>query len=200
MTAKTTPKSDVTASAAAASQQGYALPEGFVEVGADRFMYNPNKDCTGALQGYLLGLVDMPALERGKDRDGNKIMQQWQCLLVRTTAACKGIDREQKVVDVKPGSDVLTPATFRLNDTFARAAVDPENCHEVFIAPKKKIDIGHGQTMWLYAMGANPKSVKSRKSFGIAAILPGSTEIKSLPQGSATAEGAGSGSDVATPF
>jgi hypothetical protein len=182
--------------AAAASQQGYALPEGFTEVGADRFMYNANKGCDGFLQGYLLGLLDMPPIQRGKEPP-----QAWKCLLVRTTKPCKGIDRDQKVVDVPAGSDVLTPATFKLDDAFSRAAADPLFCWEVFIAPVKKTEIGHGQTMWLYKLGANKATKKARGEFGVAALLPGAdTNIKALPQGAAAAESAGANADENLPF
>jgi hypothetical protein len=195
MTAKLTPSQAAQTkgdTAAQASQQGYALPEGFTEVGADRFMYNPNKGCTGSLQGYLLGKLEMPPIQRGKEPPA-----PWECLLVRTTKPCQGIDRDQKVVDVPVGSDVLTPATFKLDDAFSRAAADPAFCWEVFIAPKKKTEIGHGQTMWLYALGANKNTKKARNDFGVAALLPGADAagVKALPQGAATAEGAGAGSD-----
>ena len=154
-------------------------------------MYNPNKGCEGPLQGYLLGKLTMPPIQRGKEPP-----QEWECLLVRTTKPCKGIDRDQKVVDVPAGSDVLTPATFKLDDAFSRAAADPAFCWEVYIAPKKKTEIGHGQTMWLYALGANKSTKKARGEFGVAALLPGAdSNVKALPQGAATAEGAGTGAD-----
>jgi hypothetical protein len=201
MSNKTSPAAAASSAAQAVSQQGYQLPAGFEEVGLDRFMYNPNKGCTGPLQGYLLGLVAMPPIQRGKEKDGTPIMQDWNCLLVRTTAATKGIDREQKVVDVPAGRDVLTPATFRLNDTFERAATDPAFCYEVFVLPQSKIDIGGGQTMWLYKMGANKGTKKARAEFGVAGILPGAAAVKALPQGmSQAAEAVAAGTADAAPI
>ena len=196
MTAKATPsqatKSD---NAGLAAQQGYALPEGFTEVGADRFMFNPNKGCEGFLQGYLLSKLDMPPIQRGKEEPA-----PWECLLVRTTKPCKGLDRDQKVVEVPAGSDVLTPVTFKIGDSFTNAAADPNYCWEVYIAPLKKTDIGKGgQQMWLYKMGANKSTKKARGDFGVAAILPGAGGVKALPAGAAAAEGAGAGDD-AIPF
>ena len=100
----------------------------FTEVGADRFMFNPNKGSTGALVGYLINRIEMPDIERGKEK------QEWDSLLVKTTRACKGIDRDGKVVDVPVGAEVITPVTFKLNDTFAKAAVHPTKVFEVWIA------------------------------------------------------------------
>jgi hypothetical protein len=195
MTAKTSPAS----AAQAVSQVGFALPEGFDAVGLDRFMYNPNKGCKGPLRGFLLSVVAMPPMERGKDpKTKEPIMQDWDCLLVKTTAPTQGIDREGKVVDVPSGREVLTPKTFRLGDTFERAALDPDFCYEVFIAPDKKIDIGSGQTMWLYNMGANKKGTP-RAEFGIVARLGNST-AKALPASTGGAQAAEAVADVATPF
>jgi len=50
--------------------------------------------------------------------------------------------------------------------------------------------------MWLYALGANKNTKKARGEFGVAALLPGAdSNVKALPQGAATAEGAGTGAD-----
>jgi hypothetical protein len=194
MTAKTSP-----ASAASVSQVGFVLPEGFDAVGLDRYMYNPNKGCKGALRGHLLAVIAMPPMERGKDpKTKEPIMQDWDCLLIKTTAECDGIDREQKVVKVSAGREVLTPKTFKLGDTFERAALDPDFCYEVFIAPDKKIDIGSGQTMWLYNMGAVKKGTP-RSEFGISARLA-TTATKALPQSTGAAQAAEAVAEVATPF
>jgi len=164
----------------------------FTEVGADRFMFNPNKGSTGALVGYLINRIEMPDIERGKEK------QEWDSLLVKTTRACKGIDRDGKVVDVPVGAEVITPVTFKLNDTFAKAAVHPTKVFEVWIEAKKKIDIGHGQTMWLYQLGVDKASVKDRSEFGLPAILGGSTRGALPPAGAG--ETVGASADENVPF
>ena len=157
------------------------IPEGFTEVGTDRFMWNPNKGCDVPLQGYLLNVLEMPVIQRGKDNT-----QEWKTFLILTTKPTKAIDREKNVVDVPVGSEVLAPATFKLSDTFSKAAVHDVSCFEVFIKANKKIDIGSGQTMWLYSMAVNKNTIKARKDFGLAALL-GPTAPPVLPAGAETA-------------
>ena len=172
---------------AASTALAKALDDRFTEVGADRFMFNPNKGCTGKLTGYLLNKVEMPEIERA----GQK--QEWECFLVLTTAPAKGIDREKNVVDVPVGSEVLIPGTFKIEDAFAKAAVSAAGCYEVQIVPLHKVDIGHGQTMWLYKMGYDKKSIKPRAEFGPAAALSSPAAVKALA--AATAETAGASSE-----
>lgn len=165
------------------------LDSRFTEVGADRFMFNPNKGCTGKLTGYLLNKVEMPDIERGNTK------QEWECFLILTTAPCKGINREKNVVDVPVGSEVLIPGTFKVEDAFAKAAVSTVGCYEVQIVPLGKTDIGKGQTMWLYKMGYDKDSIKPRSNFGPAAELSAPAAVKALS--AATAESAGaSGEDI----
>jgi hypothetical protein len=166
-----------------------ALDDRFTEVGADRFMFNPNKGCTGKLTGYLLNKIEMPDIERGNTK------QEWECFLILTTAPCKGIDREKNVVDVPVGSEVLIPGTFKVEDAFAKAAVSSVGCYEVQIVPLGKQDIGKGQTMWLYKMGYDKKSIKPRSEFGPAAALSAPAAAKALTAGTAETAGA-SGEDI----
>ncbi len=165
------------------------LDEGFTEVGADRFMFNPNKGCTGKLTGYLLNELEMPEIERA----GQK--QEWKCLLIFTTKPCKGIGRDKNVVDVPAGSEVLIPGTFKVEDAFAKAAVSPSGCYEVQIIPLGKTEINKGQTLWLYKMGYKKDSLKPRAEFGPAAALSAPPAAKVLTAGTAETAGA-AGEDI----
>jgi hypothetical protein len=167
------------------------LDSRFTEVGADRFMFNPNKGCTGKLTGYLLNKLEMPEIERA----GQK--QEWECFLILTTAPCKGIGRDKNVVDVPIGSEVLIPGTFKIEDAFAKAAVSTAGCYEVQIIPLGKTEINKGQTLWLYKMGFDKNSLKPRAEFGPAAALSAPTSPKALTAG--TAETAGDAGED-TPF
>jgi hypothetical protein len=158
----------------------------FKEVGLDRYMFNPNKGCTGSLTGYILNIVDMPPIQRGKDpQTGQPIFQKWVSFLVETTEPCQAIDREKNVVTVPKGQHVLVPSTFKLADTFAKASQNPDFCWEVQITPTKKVDIGHGQTMWLYKLGVDMETTRQRKSFGpVAGLALSAANIKQLTGGS----------------
>jgi hypothetical protein len=171
---------------------GASAPSRFKKIETDRYMFNPNKGCTGSLIGYLLGVVDMPPMQRGKDKDGTPIMQTWQCLLFKSTEVCKGIGRDKDAgpIDVPVGSEVLVPATFVLDNALAKAAMHPTAIVEVQVTPKKKISIGNGQTMWVYDLGYDPDSKKTRASFGPTAealILKGVESPRQLTAGEAQA-------------
>jgi hypothetical protein len=173
------------------AQNQKALEDRFSEVGADRFMFNANKGCTGKLTGYLLNEVEMPEIERGNTK------QEWKCLLVLTTAPCKAIGRDKAIHDVPAGAEVLVPGTFKLSDTFEKAALHPTQCYEVQIIPLEKIDIGKGQTMWLYKLGIDKRTIKARSEFGLAGVLAAPSNVKALSAGTAESVGA-AGED--TPF
>jgi hypothetical protein len=178
-----------------------AMWERFKKIETDRFMFNPNRGCSGALVGYLINEIPMPPIQRGKNpKTGEPIMQDWECFVIYTTETCKGIDREGNVIDVAKGKEVLVPATFQLGQHFTRVAGHPKLCWEVIISPKRKIEIGNGQTMWLYDLGANPNGAKERREFGANAILAAPDAPKALPVGQATAEGAGQAGDDQIPF
>jgi len=169
--------------------------ERFKRIETDRFMFNPNKGCTGMLVGYLINVIPMPPIERGRQ------LQDWECFVVKTTEICKGLNREGDVLDIPVGSEVLIPSTFALGQHFTRVASHPKMCWEVLIHPKKKIDIRGGQTMWLYDLGANPNNAKPRSEFGANAILAAPEAPKALPVGQAAAETAGaSNTDDNIPF
>lgn len=187
-TRSTQPKNGGAPAGDPSAKPAQGASERFKKLGEDRYMFNPNKGCSGSLVGFLLALIPMPPIERGKE------MKDWDCFVIRTTEPCKALDREGQVIDVEPGRDVLTPATFKLAEVFSRAAMHPKACFEVYIRPTKKIDIGSGQTMWLYELGADPRSFRLRTDIGIAAMLP-NPAIPQLAQGSATAE-----SDSELPF
>jgi hypothetical protein len=172
--------------------------ERFQKVETERTMFNPNKGCTGALVGYLINLIPMAPIQRGKE------MQEWECFVIKTTEACMSMGRDGQVMSVPPGSEVLTPATHQLTQAFARVASHPKVCAEIMIEPKTKIPIGHGQSMWTYDLGVNTDrtSLRLRSSFGANAML-GSPDlpVNQLPgKGQSGAETAGEVSDDDIPF
>jgi hypothetical protein len=170
-----------------------AVKDRFRKIETDRFMYNANKGCTKPLVGYLLNLVPMPPIARGKDKQGNLITQDWDSFLSKTTEPTLALDREKKLVDVPVGSEVLVPATFQLSQHFTKVSSHAELCFEVYIEPKKKIDVGAGQTMWIYDLGANTSNAKKRMEFGAASMLGSPVQHVLPPRGQSTAEDAGSG-------
>jgi hypothetical protein len=178
MTATTTPQQE-------------APKSRFTVVETERYMYNPNqsKDKTIPLVGYLLNMQVMP------DLDG----RPWEAFLLKITEPTVVINREKEIIKVKTGSEVLIPATYQLEQYFAKVSVSPDKCYEVSINPLKKISVGKAQEMWLYELGINlnPADIKPRASFGPAAML-GSPSLPSVGQG--TAEKVVSGDPNQIPF
>lgn len=168
----------------------------FKKIETERYMWNPNKGCDQPLVGYLLNLMPMAPIQRGKDNQGNPIMQHWDAYLIKVTEPTKVLDREKKIVMASKGQEVLVPATHQLSQNFARAVAHPEKVFEVSIVAKKKIDVGKGQTMWLYDLGADTDHPLPRTQFGPSAMLGGTPVPQALPaRGMSTAESAGDSSE-----
>jgi hypothetical protein len=156
-----------TAHAAAGAKGG----DRFTKIETERYMYNPNKGCEGALVGYLLNMIAMPPMVMGGEE------KDWNCFLFRITEPCQVIDREGKVITVPVGSEVLSPATHQLTQFISQASSRPDLCYEIRVAPKSKLAIGKGQTMWLYDLGINMNDPKPRKQFGPAAMIGGHPQL-----------------------
>lgn len=154
----------------------------FKKIETDRYMFNANKG-SKILVGYLINLIPMAPIKG----------REWEAFVVKLTEPCLALDREKNLVEVPVGGEVLIPATHQLAQHFQRVATQPNAVYEVMIEPKKKIDIGAGQSMWTYELGANAnaKSIKNRNQFGTAALL-GFTDpavVNALPaKGQTTAE------------
>lgn len=132
----------------------------FVTVQTQRFMYNVDECKAKPLVGWLLSLVQMPPID-------NRI---WHAFVIRTTEETLGLDRDEKVVPVPVGSDVLIPATHELAQYLMKPAFNPRAVYEVRIQPKVKIDVGRSKQMWTYGIDANPVPLP-RAQFGLAALV-----------------------------
>lgn len=142
------------------SQPAREKDDGFVDIQTQRYMYNVEQCSAKPLIGFLLAVVPMPPI---RDR-------VWHAFLVRTTKPTLGIDRDDKVVEVAEGQDVLIPATHELAQFFRRPCLHPTGVFEVKIVPDHKIDLSGGRQMWLYKLAAKPQPV-SRKQFGVIALV-----------------------------
>jgi len=154
-----------------------ATPSRFQQIATERFMFNAQKcyaDLPAAqrlpLVGYLLNMIPMPPIKG----------REWEACVVRTTEPCNVVNREKQVIKVDAGSEVLIPATDQISRFLAKAATHPGMVFEVSIRPNKKIDIGGGQTMWTYDLGANPRPIP-RTKFGVAGLLEGAGDAPALP-------------------
>lgn len=156
------------------------LPVGaddFQKIETERYMYNVEKCKPAILQGFLLNLLEMPPIERAGE------MMEWSAFLIKTTAPTKGVGRDDVILELPIGSEVLIPATNELFKFFHKAATSETMVFEVRIVPKAKINIGKSQMMWTYDLAAKPKPF-ARTRFGLAAVL-GAAAPKQLAAGSA---------------
>lgn len=136
----------------------------FREIVTQRYMYNVEECGKAPLVGHLLNLLPMPPILRGKE------LKPWSAFLIRTTRPTKAKNRDKVVVDVPAGSEVLIPATFELMQFMSKAATSEDKVFEVKIVPNVAIDIGGGQSLWTYVLGAKPVPVK-RQQFGLSGVL-----------------------------
>jgi len=154
----------------------------FVELRLDRTIYKPESTGEAVLRGFIIDLLDMPPIKQGK------VERAWQALLVRTTAATKGVDRDGTVVDVGVDEEIIIPATYQLLQGLGRFSRDPEKMFEAAILPKEKIDIGGGQTMWTFRVALGKNTRKREGGYVLGGKAEG--DVKALPAGDGTVVGA----------
>lgn len=176
--AKDNNKGNAAQNSADAILEALLKQSGAAELHLDRCLYSAEKCGDVPVVGYLIDLMDMPPIDMGKDGK-----RDWQAFLVLLTHPCKGVDREDNVIDLKAGEEVVVPATFQIQQALRRFAADPRNMHELGIAPKAKIDIGGGKNFWQYRVVATGKT----KERGALYALPGAEvpadAAKALPAG-----------------
>lgn len=165
----------------------------FTKIETERYMYNPDKTREAGkklkpLVGYLLNHNPMPPMD---DRD-------WEAYVISTTEVTYGINREKVVIEVPVGSEVLIPATYQLTQFLLKAASHPSQVIEVYIEPKKKLDLPAGKKMWLYDLGYN-KTTKARSEFGPSAMI-GSPALPPRGQDVAEEIADGGAKSINTPF
>lgn len=135
------------------------LADGGTELRLERTIYAAEACGDVPLCGFIVDLLDMPAIEGGKNKQtGEMEMRDWKAFVFRATYATKGLDREKNVVDVEPGEEIIIPATFQIEAALGRFARDPKVMHEIALKPKAKIDLGGGKTMWQYRVIATKKT------------------------------------------
>jgi len=151
----------------------------FQTIETDRLMFKADTCHEKPLIGWLIDKVEMPAIKG----------RAWDAFVIRVTEPGLAQDRDGEVVETKVGQEVLIPATYVLAQFMSRAAGHPTLGFKVFIKPKKKIEIGGGQSMWQYKLGVNPKG-RSLQELGIE-MLRAVPQHKALPTRTSDADTAG---------
>lgn len=111
-----------------------------VSKGTDTYLYRP-EDCDKvAIQGWTVGSAT---------HEGKGAMPDFTQVAIELTAPCVGLNRKREQQLLKPGQVVVVTTTYALQ-LILRAANHPTREFEVYIKPQEKIDIGDGQTLWLW--------------------------------------------------
>ena len=155
------------------------LSQGAQEIRLDRSMYAAEKVGQVPLAGYIVDLLDMPPIDQGK----GKPARDWQAFVFLVTYPTKGIDREDNVVDVTPGEEIIIPATFQIQHALARFAKDEKKMHEIALQPKAKVDIGGGKSFWTSRVVATGKEKERGAVYALTSVP---TAIAELPEPSGT--------------
>ena len=121
-------------------------PEGWEKVATDRPMWSPANGV--AIQGVLIGLLDMPPTAQGKP---------WQAFVIRLTAPTTATARNGKPGPVEKG-EVMVPATAQLSQVLSRPAAHPTHAFEIHLSPGAKVKARVGE-MWSYDIHVNPRPV-----------------------------------------
>jgi hypothetical protein len=63
---------------------------------------------TSTARGWLIDRINMPPAADGRE---------WACYVMRLTAPCFCVDRDNKIVTAQVDDEILVPATYQLDDT-----------------------------------------------------------------------------------
>ena len=140
------------------------LGKGAVELRLERTIYAADECGDVPLVGFLVDLLDMPPIPQGR----NEPARDWQAFVFKVTHKTKGKDREGNIVDVEPGEEVITPATFQIQAALARFARDPKVMHEIGLQPKAKIDIGGGKNFWTYRVISTKRTEERGTAYALS--------------------------------
>ncbi len=133
------------------------MHERFTQIKDDRPMWSAEAAAKNkaVLCGHLLGLLDMPPTDNGP----------WRAFVVRVTEETIGLNADETEVTVKPGDEILLPATTKLLQRFTAAAINPKFVFEIFVQPTEKVKTNTpGRKMWKYVYGADMKNPLPRTS------------------------------------
>lgn len=147
-TAETTPVNAVAAVTV-------ALPDGFVDLGLDRFFYKPESCLAKPLVGFLIGVQEF-------ERDNPDKNKWWDALVVRTTAPTLAVQKnsagEETLIEVGVGEEVMIAITDKL-EKLRDYATHPKLMAEFFIQPIEKLVLetdrngNPTKTLWRYKAG-----------------------------------------------
>jgi hypothetical protein len=155
-------KKNVQGSSVETTIENLLLGGDFIELRMERTIYAPEACGDVPLVGFVVDLLDMKPIGEGKNK------REWKAFLIRTTQATKGLDRNKDVVDVGVDEEIIVPATHQLMTAISRFATDPSVMFQVAIAPKEKIEIGGGQTMWTYRVLLSKQTKKREGAYVLA--------------------------------
>lgn len=131
-----------------AKEQEIKVPDGFITISTDAYVWKADHGVP--VRGWILNKQDFP---------GNDTTRPFSMLLVKTTEATKGEEKDENnvkhVVDVPAGEHVMVVVNHGLK-LLEKAAMHPDKCVEVFIAPKAKQKIGGGRTVWKFDIAISP--------------------------------------------
>lgn len=123
-----------------------APPKGWGKIETDRPLYQSDRGKGDAVQGKVLGLLDMPPAN-GKS---------WRAFVVQVTVPVKCRGRDDNPVLAQPGQEILVPASHQLMQHLGRAAANPRACFEVWIKPNGQVKTGAG-SLTLFEIYVNPQ-------------------------------------------
>ena len=118
--------------------------------------------CPSMIRGYMLGTKEMNPSEKNVKNDKPIEEQYWIAVVFQLTAPTKAKSAEKEVREFPAGTQILVGG-YDMASLYGRAD-HPSLAFEVCVWPTKKLDVGGGHKMWLYAKKVNPKALERAKS------------------------------------
>jgi hypothetical protein len=144
-----------------------SAPEGWVKLSTNRPVYQGERGKGDVVQGFVLGLLDMPPA-KGKP---------WQAFVIKLTQPCRVVTRDGEVMTAPPETEILVPANHQLQQHLKRAAENPSLAFEVRIQPTGQVKTNAG-AMTTFDIHVNPQPITRD---GASRVLAMQT-ARSLPE------------------
>jgi hypothetical protein len=186
-------KENTTAHAPAASGDP---TDSWIKVQDHRPMYLPEECGRTAVQGYLLGTMEMNPSNKNKKEDVPIEEQYWVALVMQLTQPAKARSPEGDVREYPPGTQIIVGGADMAS--LYNRADDRVKAYEAKVWPVKQLALGGGRKMWLFEKRVNPQTV-NRATNHLEFLEGRAAELDADPFNGAKQLPSGNGPGAGTP-
>jgi hypothetical protein len=123
------------------------------------------KGCGSQVEGFLLGVKMMNPSEKNVKKDRPLEEQMWAAVVIKLTVQTKAKSAEGDIREFDAGTEILVGG-YDLGSVY-KAAKSPRYAFQIRMWPTRKLDVGGGHKMFLFAKRINPVPVERTPENGL---------------------------------